>query len=120
MLIVVLGAYAGYNYWHYHQRNQAARGVGAVRPAAESRAGQGQRQGRSASPADIESKYGGTAYAPMAALVAAKARLRRQRPEDAPRPSCNGWSTMATMSTRRIARMRLAGVLLDEKAYDEA
>ena len=66
-------------------------------------------------------KYGGTAYGPMAALAAAKAELRRGRPGER---GASGWSgrssTRATRRSRAVARLRLAGVRLDEKKYDEA
>ena len=47
--------------------------------------------------------------------------LRPQRPEERPRRSCMGDRARAVARTSSdLARLRLAAVLLDEKAYDEA
>jgi predicted negative regulator of RcsB-dependent stress response len=69
--------------------------------------------------ADMESQFASTAYAPMTALAAAKQAF-----------DANDLKTAKTQlqwviehgndEYKAIARLRLAGVLLDEKAYDEA
>jgi predicted negative regulator of RcsB-dependent stress response len=70
--------------------------------------------------AQLIDQYGGTAYGPMAALVAAKADF-----DAGDLASAAGRLTWAAEhgrdeGVRAVARLRLAGVRLDEKKYDEA
>src|SRR3954466_10448320 len=71
VLIIALGSYAGYNFWNSHQRGKAAEASGLYdQLVVAGQANDNAKAQRMA--ADIESKYEGTAYAPMAALSAAK------------------------------------------------
>jgi predicted negative regulator of RcsB-dependent stress response len=65
-------------------------------------------------------KYGSTAYAPMAALAAAKADF--DAGDLASAAARLEWAAEHARDeeTRAIARVRLAGVRLDEKKHDEA
>ncbi|WP_019448271.1 tetratricopeptide repeat protein [Cupriavidus sp. BIS7] len=116
-LIVILLAFAAWSGWSYWQRVQArdaAQLYEQVTKAAESR--DADRVKRAAT--DLEDKFGRTAYGPMSALVAAKvlydagdlagAKTQLQWAID------HGGDDYAP-----LARVRLAGVLLDEKAYDQ-
>lgn len=116
-LIVVLLAFAGWSGWNYWQRSQAGEAAQLyeqVTKAAEAR--DVDRVKRAAT--DLEDKFGRTAYGPMSALTAAKvlydagdlagAKTQLQWAID------HGGNDYAP-----LARVRLAGVLLDEKAYDQ-
>src|SRR5450830_1219854 len=72
VLIVVLGAYAGYNYWRYHQRTQAAEAS--------------------------------VLYDQLQKSAKAQLQWAADHGDD---------------EMKAIARLRIAGILLDEKAYDE-
>jgi predicted negative regulator of RcsB-dependent stress response len=119
VLIVVLGAFAAWNGWKYYTRSQAAqagqlyeelqKGVTAKDNALVQRAA-----------IDMEARFGRTTYAQMSALTAAKSAV-----------DANDMATAKTQlqwivagsgdeEYKSIARIRLAGLLLDEKAYDEA
>ena len=122
VLIVVLGAFAawnGYQYWQRSQGMQAAALYDEVERAAA--AGDVGRVERSF--ADIRDKYAATAYAQQAGLLAAKVEYDKGTPEGkAAAKSALTW--VAEKSTdagyQAIARLRLAGLLVEDKAYDEA
>ena len=69
---------------------------------------------------DIVTSYPGTPYAPMAALVVAKAE-RDGGDLDAAISQLE-WvaDNAASEETRSVARLRLAGILLDQEKYDDA
>jgi predicted negative regulator of RcsB-dependent stress response len=117
VLIIALGSYAGYNFWTYHQRSQAADAYGLYDELQKSLTGNDNAKVQRIA-GDIETRFGGTAYAQMAALGAAKGAF-----------DANDLKTAKTQlqwavehgndEYKSIAKLRLAGVLLDEKAYDE-
>jgi len=118
VLIIALGSYAGYNFWNSHQRGKAAEASGLYdQQVAASQANDNAKVQRMA--ADIESKYEGTAYAPMAALGAAKAAFDANDLKTA-KAQLQWAADHGDDEIKSIARLRLSGVLLDEKAYDEA
>lgn len=119
LLIIVLAAYAGWNGWQYYQRSQSAQAAQLYDELQKAQmAGDQARVQRAA--ADMSERYARTAYAPMAALAAARSafeandlKLAKERLQ---------WVIDKAGSDQHkvIARVRLAGILLDEKAYDEA
>jgi predicted negative regulator of RcsB-dependent stress response len=127
VLIIALLAFAGYNYWNSRQRNQAAEAsalydslvnaVQATAPGAAPAAADAAKVQRVAG--DIESKFGGTAYAQMAALAAAKAAFDANDLKTA-KAQLQWAIDHGNDEYKSVARLRLSGVLLDEKAYDGA
>jgi predicted negative regulator of RcsB-dependent stress response len=127
VLIIALLAFAGYNYWNSRQRNQAAEAsalydslvnaVQATAPGAAPAAADAAKVQRVAG--DIESKFGGTAYAQMAALAAAKAAFDANDLKTA-KAQLQWAIDHGNDEYKSVARLRLSGVLLDEKAYDQA
>ncbi|MES2756286.1 MAG: tetratricopeptide repeat protein [Pseudomonadota bacterium] len=117
VLIIALGSFAGYNFWKSHQASQAADASVLYEDLQKSLADKDNVKVQRIA-ADIENKFGSTAYGPMAALVAAKGAF-----------DANDLKTAKTQlqwaiehgndEYKAIARLRLAGILLDEKAYDE-
>ena len=65
-------------------------------------------------------KYSGTAYADLAALLSAKVQLEAGDLKNARVPLAWAAEKANDPSLRELARLRLATVLLDDKAYDEA
>jgi predicted negative regulator of RcsB-dependent stress response len=117
VLIIVLGSYAGYNFWTYHQRSQAADASVLYDELQKSlAANDNARIQRIAS--DIETRFGGTAYGQMAALGAAKGAFEANDLKTA-KTQLQWVIDHGTDEYKSIAKLRLAGVLLDEKAYDE-
>jgi predicted negative regulator of RcsB-dependent stress response len=118
VLIITLGSYAGYNFWNSHQRGKAAEASGLYDGlVAATQANDNTKVQRMA--ADMESKYEGTAYAPMAALAAAKAAFEASDLKTA-KAQLEWAAGHGDDEIKSVARLRLSGVLLDEKAYDEA
>lgn len=118
VLIIALGSYAGYNFWNSHQRGKAAEASGLYDQMFEAaQANDNAKVQRMA--ADIESKYDSTAYAQMAALAAAKTAFGANDLKTA--KAQLQWAVdHGNDEYKSIARLRLSGVLLDEKAYDQA
>ncbi len=120
VLIILLGAYAGYNYWRYHQRTQAAEAselYDKVQTAALAEPADNAKVLKAAT--DIESKYGSTAYAPMAALLAAKSAFQANDLKTA-KAQLQWAADHGGDEYKSLAKLRITGILLDEKAYDEA
>jgi predicted negative regulator of RcsB-dependent stress response len=118
VLIIALASYAGYNFWNAHQRTQAAEASGLYDELLNSlQANDNAKVQRIAS--DVESKFDGTAYAQMAALGAAKSAFDANDLKTA-KAQLQWVVDHGNDEYKSIAKLRLAGVLLDEKAYDQA
>ncbi|MFL6674129.1 MAG: YfgM family protein [Massilia sp.] len=118
VLIIALAAYAGYNFWNSHKRTEAAEASALYDELQNSlTANDNAKVQRIA--ADIKSKYEGTAYAQMSALGAAKAAFDANDLKAA-KTQLQWVIEHGNDEYQSIARLRLAGVQLDEKAYDDA
>ncbi len=119
VLIVVFGSIAawnGYNYWQSKQSSQAAVLHEEVERAVQ--AGDAARIDRSFS--DMKDKFAGTVYAQQSGLLAAKAYYDKGNTDAA--KSALTWvaGNASDEGYKAIARLRLAGILLEAKAYPEA
>lgn len=108
----------GWQGWNWHQRSQAAQAsaiYGVLEQAVAMRDGQKVKSAAG----ELAEKFGGTTYAWLGALVAA-----RQSFDAGDLKTAKAQLTWAADNARDevkdLARLRLAAVLLDEKAYDEA
>ena len=119
LLIAVLGSYAAWNGFQYWERSQAAKAA-ALFDEVERAVSAGDIGRVERTLADMKDKFGGTQFAQQSALLAAKA-LQAQGKTEAAREAL-AWvaNGAADKAYRDIARLRLAVVLLDAKAYDEA
>ena len=118
VLILALGSYAAYNFWNTHKRNQAAEASALYDELQESLGANDNAKVQRVA-ADIQSKYEGTVYAQMAALAGAKAAFDASDLKTA--KAQLQWAVdHGNDEYKSIAKLRLSGVLLDEKAYDEA
>jgi predicted negative regulator of RcsB-dependent stress response len=118
VLIIALGGYAAYNFWNSHQRTQAAEASGLYDGLTEAVQAHDMAKVQRIT-GDIESKFDSTAYAPMAALAAAKAAFDANDLKTA--KAQLQWAVdHGDDEYKAIAKLRLSGVLLDEKAYDQA
>jgi predicted negative regulator of RcsB-dependent stress response len=95
------------------------RGIRALRRAAEGRREKNTQKSREAAGALIE-KYNGTAYADMAALLSAKVQAEAGDLKNARVPLAWAATKASDPALRELARLRLATVMFDDKAYDEA
>ncbi|WP_348696965.1 tetratricopeptide repeat protein [Duganella fentianensis] len=118
VVIAGLAAYSGYNGWNYYQRNQATQAAALYDElTAAVDAKDNAKVLRAAG--DMESKFGSTTYAPMSALVAAKSSFDANDVKAA-KAQLQWTIEHGGDDFKAVAKVRLAGVLLDEKAYDEA
>lgn len=119
LLIVVLGAFAAWNGYQYWQRSQAAQAA-AMYDEVEKLSREGDADKLQRAYDDMKSRFASTAYAPQAGLLVAKTLYESGKVDAA--KAALGW--VAEKSTdagyASVARLRLAGVLMDSTAYDEA
>ena len=119
VLIVVLGVYAGSNGWSWWQRDQSVK-AGSMFDELDhaAQAGDADQAGRIF--ADMKARFPRTAFTEQAGLLAAKVQYDKGH-VDAARADLAWVSEHASQSAyQTVARLRLAGLLLDEKKYDEA
>lgn len=118
VVIAALAAYSGWTGWKYYERNQSGQAsalYAELQSAVEAK--DNAKVLRAAG--DMESKFGSTTYAPMAALVAAKSAFDANDLKST-KAQLQWAADHGADEFRAVAKIRLAGVLLDEKAYDEA
>ncbi|GIZ52609.1 YfgM family protein [Noviherbaspirillum aridicola] len=119
LLIAALAGYAAWSGWNYYQRNQATQAAllyDELQKAVSAK--DNARVLRAAG--DMQNKFGRTAYAQMAALAAAKTAWESK--DAAAAKAQLQWviDNGRDAEYKALARIRLAGVLLDEKAHDDA
>lgn len=119
VLILVLGSYAAWNGWNWWQRDQATK-AGAMFDELDKAAQAADADKTNRIFNDLKDRYPGTAFAQQGGLLSAKVQVENGKPDVA--QSTLAWvaanATEAEYQT--IARLRLAGLLLDEKKYDDA
>jgi predicted negative regulator of RcsB-dependent stress response len=118
VLIAALGSYAAYNFWNSHKRTQAVE-ASALYDELQSAVGANDNAKAQRIASDIQKKYEGTAYAQMAALGAAKTAFEANDLKTA-RTQLQWVADHGNDEYKSIAKLRLAGVLLDEKSFDAA
>ncbi|MBN9355600.1 MAG: tetratricopeptide repeat protein [Herbaspirillum huttiense] len=118
-LIIALAAYAGWTGWNTWQGRQSAQASVLYEEQQKSLAAKDNAKVQRAA-ADIQDKFSGTAYAEMSALVAAKSAFDANDLEAAKKQLQWVIDHGRGKEYKAIAAVRLAGVLLDAKAYDEA
>jgi predicted negative regulator of RcsB-dependent stress response len=118
-LIAVFGAIAAWNGWQYWQRTQAVQAAtmyDEVERAAQ--AGDTARVERAFS--DMKDKFGGTTYAQQAGMLAAKVLVEKGNTDAAKAALAWVADKSSDEGYQAVARLRLAGVLVQAKAHDEA
>jgi predicted negative regulator of RcsB-dependent stress response len=119
VIIAVFGAIAAWNGWQYWQRAQAAQAAmlyDEVERAAQ--AGDMTRVERAF--ADIKDKFGGTTYAQQAGLLAAKTWATKGNADAAKGALAWVADKASDEGYQAVARLRLAGIFIEAKAYDDA
>ena len=119
VLIAVFGAVAAWNGYQYWQRSQAAQ-ASVMYDEVERAVQSGDMQRIDRALGDMKDRFSGTAYAQQAALLAARAYYDKGN-VDASRAALTFVAEKASdEGYRAVARLRLAGLLLEKKAFDEA
>lgn len=114
-LAVAVVAWQGWNWYQGQQAAQASALFGSLQQAM----GQGDAQKVRTVAGELTEKFAGTAYAPMGTLMAAKLSFEAGDNKTA-RTQLSWVVSHAKAELRDVARLRLAAVMLDEQAYDEA
>lgn len=117
LLIAVLAAFAAWNGWKYYERSQTTQAAQLYDELQKAIAGKdAEKIQRAAS--DMQERFGRTAYAPMSALAAAKAAFDAND-LTAAKARLQSVIDRGSDEYKAIAKIRMAGILLDEKAYDQ-
>lgn len=116
LALLVVAAWNGWNWYQRWNSGQAAAYYETLQRAA--RAGD-TKAARDAAGAILE-KYAGTTYAPLAALVSAKLHFQAGDLKTARAQLQWTVENAKDNEVRSIARLRLASVLMDDNALDEA
>ncbi|MDE1183960.1 tetratricopeptide repeat protein [Paraburkholderia sp.] len=118
IVLVALVAAAGWNGWNFWQRRQAAEAA-VLYDQVQQAVSAGDKAKVSRVAADMEDKFSGTAYAQMTALTAAKALYTTG--DEAGAKAQLQWAIDHAKDDefKQVAKLRLASLLLDEKAYDQ-
>lgn len=119
VLIIVLGAYAGWNGYQYWQRNQAAQAA-AMYDEVDKLAREGDADKLQRAFDEMKSRFASTAYAPQAGLLVAKTLYEAGKVDGAKAALTWVAEKSSDAGYASVGRLRLAGVLMDSKAYDEA
>lgn len=118
-LAVVIAAAAGWRYWQNHTVTQSLEAATVYEKLTQSLAANDGKGAREAGAMLIE-QYKDTAYAPRAALLLAKLNVTSKDLKSA--QSQLEWAVANSKepTVKDLARLRLAGVQLDQKQYDAA
>jgi predicted negative regulator of RcsB-dependent stress response len=119
LLILVLGAFASWNFYQYWQRSQATQAAAMYDEV--------ERVVKSADAAkidrvflDMKDKFASTTYAQQAGLLVAKQYYSVGNVEAAKAALIWVADKSADPGYQAIAKLRLAGVLMESKAFDDA
>jgi predicted negative regulator of RcsB-dependent stress response len=117
IVLVALVAAAAYNGWNWWQRRQAAQAA-VFYDTVQQAVASGDKAKIARATTDMDDKFAGTAYAPLSALAAAKALY--QAGDEAGAKAQLQWVVDHAKGDefKAAAKLRLAGLLIDEKAYD--
>ncbi|KWE59749.1 hypothetical protein WL76_05140 [Burkholderia ubonensis] len=117
IVLAALVVAAGFNGWNFWQRRQAAQASGLYEQVQKA-AASNDKATMARAAADMEDKYSGTPYAQMTALAAAKVLYAAGDAAGAKTQLQWAVDHAKDDEYKQIAKLRLASLLLDEKAYD--
>lgn len=118
-LILALGAFAAWNAWNWWQRDQGAK-AGAMFEELDRAVAAGDAARAALIFGDLKERYPRTAFAQQGGLAAARLLFEKGQVDTA-RATLSWVAANASEDEyRSAARLRLAGVLIDAKKYDEA
>ena len=118
LLIAALAVYAGWSGWNYYQRKQAAQ-AGQLYEELQKAVALKDNAKVLRAATDMQAQFSGTTYAEMSALTAAKVAYDANDVKNARAQLQWVIDHGSEDEFKAIARVRLAGLLLDEKAYDD-
>jgi predicted negative regulator of RcsB-dependent stress response len=118
--VILAGSLAviGWQGWNWYQRSQSAQ-ASAIYGVLEQAVVARDAQRVKAAAGELTEKFGGTSYAALGALIAARQSFEAGDLKTA-KAQLSWAADKGKDEIKDLARLRLASVLLDEKAYDEA
>jgi predicted negative regulator of RcsB-dependent stress response len=116
---IVLLAFAGWNGWNWYRGSRALEAASLYETLQKAARANDLKAARDATGTILE-KYSGTAYGPLAALVSAKMHFQSGDLKTARAQLQWISDSSASDELKSVARLRLANVLLDDSAPDEA
>lgn len=119
VLIVVLGAFAGWNLYQRWQLSQASQAA-AMYDEVERTIGGGDLAKLDRVLADMKDKFPNTTFAQQAGLLSAKAYFEGGKIDEAKAALTWVAGKSSDAGYQAIARLRLASVLMEGKAFEEA
>ncbi|MFZ6686172.1 YfgM family protein [Undibacterium sp. SXout11W] len=119
ILIIALSAYAAWTQWNSYQSNQSGQASQLFEEMQKSVAVKDDAKVQRAAN-DLKEKFASTSYASMAAMVAAKSAFDANDLKSAKAQLQWVVDTSKNDDYKAIAKIRLAGIALDEKSYEIA
>ncbi|MDH5540029.1 MAG: tetratricopeptide repeat protein [Rhizobacter sp.] len=119
VLIAAMGSFAAWNGWNWWQRDQAGK-ASAMFDELEKAVAAGDAAKAGGVFSDMKNRFPGTTFTQQGGLLAAKLQFETQQ-TDAAVATLNWVGDNASQPEyQSAARLRLAGVLLEQKKFDEA
>jgi predicted negative regulator of RcsB-dependent stress response len=118
LITIALAGYAAWSGWNWHQRNQSAQAAQLYEELQKSVTAKDAAKVQRAA-TDMEEKFGRTAYAEMSAMFSAKTAFDAGDLKTAKAQLQWVIDHGSDDEYKSLAKIRLAGILLDEKAYDD-
>lgn len=119
VVTIVLAGFAAWNGWNWWQREQAVKAA-AMFDELQKAADAGDAPKASGIFNDLKERFGGTTFAQQGGLLTARVQFDKGAPDAA--VAALSWVADNAGETeyRTVAKLRLAGLLADQKKYDEA
>jgi len=119
VLVLLLGGYAAWNGWNLYQRDQGQK-AGSLYDELDRAAQAGDSDRATRIFADMKERYPRATFTQQAGLVAARVAAEKGQIEAASASLAWVADKASDDDYRAIAHLRLAGLLLDTKKYEEA
>jgi predicted negative regulator of RcsB-dependent stress response len=119
LLVLVLGGYAAWNGWNAYQRDQGQK-AGSLYDELERAAQQGDSDRATRIFADMKERYPRATFTHQGGLLAARVAADKGQHDAASASLAWVADKAGDDEYRSIAHLRLAGLLLDTKKYEEA
>lgn len=119
LLVLLLGGYAAWNGWNVYQRDQGQK-AGSLYDELDRAAQAGDSDRATRIFADMKERYPGATFTQQAGLLAARVASEKGQYDAATASLAWVADKAGDDEYRAIAHLRLAGLLLDTKKYEEA
>lgn len=119
VLVLVVGAYLAWLGWNAWQRDQGAK-AGSMYDELDRAAQAGDAARANSIFGDMKERYPRTTFTGQGGLLAAKVAADKGQADVARADLAWVAESASEGSYRSVARLRMAGILLDEKKYDDA